>query len=73
MSDSKELTNQQPFDKAFIDAMIPHHQSAIDMARVAYEQTSDSEIKNLAQGIVNAQQKEIQQMTDWYQEWYSGG
>jgi uncharacterized protein (DUF305 family) len=73
MADPKELTNQQPFDKAFIDAMIPHHQSAIDMAQVASEQTSDSEIKNLALGIVNAQKQEIQQMTNWSQEWYPEG
>ncbi len=73
MADPKELANEQPFDKAFIDAMIPHHQSAIDMAQVAYEQTSDPEIKDLALGIVNAQQQEIEQMTDWRQEWYPGG
>jgi uncharacterized protein (DUF305 family) len=72
MTDPKELANQQPFDKAFIDAMIPHHQSAIDMAQVASEQTSDAEIKNLAQGIVTAQQQEIQQMEDWRQKWYPG-
>jgi uncharacterized protein (DUF305 family) len=53
--------------------MIPHHQSAIDMAQVASEQTSDSEIKDLALGIVIAQQQEIQQMTDWRQEWYPEG
>jgi uncharacterized protein (DUF305 family) len=73
MADPNELANQQPFDKTFIDAMIPHHQSAIDMAQVAYEQTGDPEIKDLALGIVTAQQQEIQQMTDWRQEWYPGG
>jgi uncharacterized protein (DUF305 family) len=52
--------------------MIPHHQSAIDMANVTYEQTGDSEIKNLALGIVTAQQQEIQQMIGWRQEWYPG-
>jgi uncharacterized protein (DUF305 family) len=72
MADPKELANQQPFDKAFIDAMIPHHQSAIDMANVAFEQSSDAEIKNLALGIVTAQQQEIQQMIGWRQEWYPG-
>ena len=72
MADPKELANQQPFDRAFIDAMIPHHQSAIDMANVAFEQTGDAEIKNLALGIVTAQQQEIQQMTGWRQEWYPG-
>jgi uncharacterized protein (DUF305 family) len=73
MTDPKELATQQPLDKAFIDAMIPHHQSAIDMAQVAFEQTSDPEIKDLALGIVEAQQREIQQMTGWRTEWYPGG
>ena len=73
MAAPKELANEQPFDKAFIDAMIPHHQSAIDMAQVAYEETGDSEIKDLALGIVTAQQQEIEQMTDWRKEWYPGG
>jgi len=73
MAAPKELANEQPFDKAFIDAMIPHHQSAIDMAQVAYEETGDSEIKDLALGIVTAQQQEIEQMTDWRREWYPGG
>ena len=73
MAAPKELANEQPFDKAFIDAMIPHHQSAIDMAQVAYEETGDSEIKDLALGIVTAQQQEIEQMIDWRKEWYPGG
>ena len=29
MMDPKRLSKQEPFDEAFIDAMIPHHQSAI--------------------------------------------
>ena len=73
MAAPKELANEQPFDKAFIDAMIPHHQSAIDMAQVAYEETGDAEIKELALGIVTAQQQEIEQMIDWRKEWYPGG
>jgi uncharacterized protein (DUF305 family) len=32
MMDPQQLANQKPFDEAFIDAMIPHHQSAIEMA-----------------------------------------
>ena len=66
----KELAKQEPFDKAFIDHMIPHHESAIDMARVALEDSNNTEIKEIAQAIVAAQQREIEQMKRWRQEWY---
>lgn len=71
--DPGELANQEPFDKAFIDAMIPHHASAIQMARVAHERTSDDEIKELSQNIIDAQAGEIEQMTGWRTEWYPEG
>ncbi len=73
MQDPSQLANADPFDAAFIDAMIPHHESAIEMAQVAQENTSNPQIRELAQGIVAAQQAEIQQMKDWRQEWYPGG
>ena len=60
----------EPFDLAFIDAMIPHHQSAIDAAKSAQNQATQPEIKEMAQAIINAQQKEIDQMNAWRKEWY---
>jgi uncharacterized protein (DUF305 family) len=68
--DAGELANQRPFDRAFIDAMIPHHQSAIEMANVALEESEDPEIREIALGIVDAQKREIEQMTSWRDEWY---
>ena len=59
-----------PFDKAFIDAMIPHHQSAIEAAKVAQEQAQRTEIKQLAGEIIAEQQREIEQMRQWRQAWY---
>jgi uncharacterized protein (DUF305 family) len=73
MMDPQQLANQKPFDKAFIDAMIPHHQSAIYMARVALEKSKNTKIKELAQNIISAQQREIEQMTQWRQQWYPEG
>jgi uncharacterized protein (DUF305 family) len=73
MTDPDELANKEPFDKAFIDAMIPHHQSAIEMAQVAVENSDNPQIKELAENIVSAQQKEIEQMKQWRQQWYSEG
>jgi len=46
-------------DKAFIDAMVPHHQGAIEMARVALGNAEHEEVKELSQNIVSTQQSEI--------------
>ncbi len=73
MTDPDELANKEPFDKAFIDAMIPHHQSAIEMAQVALEESDKPRIKELAKNIVTAQQREIEQMLQWRQAWYPEG
>ena len=56
-----------------MDAMIPHHESAIEMAKVAYEKSDNPQIKELAQNIMSAQQEEIEQMNRWRQQWYPEG
>ena len=73
MEDPAELANQRPFDEAFINAMIPHHQSAIDMAQVALDESDNPAIRDLAGRIVEDQTREIEQMRGWLEEWYSGG
>ena len=73
MTDPDELANKDPFDKAFIDAMIPHHESAIEMAQVAYQKSDNPEIRALAEGIVEAQTGEITQMEGWRKQWYPEG
>jgi uncharacterized protein (DUF305 family) len=73
MVDPQQLANREPFDRAFIDAMIPHHQSAIEMAVVAHEKSTIPEIRELAENIVSAQQKEIEQMEQWREDWYPEG
>jgi uncharacterized protein (DUF305 family) len=73
MMDPKRLSKQEPFDEAFIDAMIPHHQSAIYMSEVAQDEGKILEIKELAENIVSAQKREIEQMKQWRKQWYSSG
>jgi uncharacterized protein (DUF305 family) len=73
MMNPQELANREPFDKEFIDAMIPHHQSAIDMAQVALEKSENPKIKELAENIISAQKREIEQMKQWRKEWYPQG
>ena len=70
MMDAQDLAGQRPFDLAFIDAMTPHHESAIEMANVALQESENPEIREIAQGIVEAQESEIAQMEQWRAEWY---
>jgi uncharacterized protein (DUF305 family) len=57
-------------DLRFIDAMTPHHQGAVVMAKEAQQKSKRSEIKTLAADIINAQDKEIAQMKQWRKAWY---
>ena len=70
--DLGQLENAQPFDKAFIDNMIPHHESAIQMAKDARTKAQHQEIKDLAGQIIAAQQQEIDQMKAWRTQWFPG-
>ena len=71
-TDPQRLAKREPFDEAFIDAMIPHHRSAIEMARVANERSENPRIKRLAGDIISAQKREIEQMNRWREQWYPG-
>ena len=68
--DVSKLKTAKPFDKAFIEMMVPHHEGAITMAKHEISRGSDSQIRDLADRIIASQTKEIKQMKQWYQEWY---
>ncbi|MFN6456161.1 MAG: DUF305 domain-containing protein [Nostoc sp. EfeVER01] len=58
------------YDLRFIDAMIPHHQGAVEMANVAQEKSKRPEIKKLAEEIISSQDKEIAELKQWRKAWY---
>ncbi|MDQ3014962.1 MAG: DUF305 domain-containing protein [bacterium] len=58
------------FDQHFIEEMIPHRQGAMAMAELALERSKRPEIQTLAKAILEAQKKEIDQMTAWHTAWF---
>jgi uncharacterized protein (DUF305 family) len=52
-------------DADFVRGMIPHHQGAIDMAKVVLAHGKDPALKKLATSIIADQEKEIAMMRDW--------
>jgi len=73
MEDPQSLADEKPFDRAFIDNMLPHHRSAIQMANVALEESDNPQIEDLAGNIIEAQEREISQMQTWRENWYPEG
>lgn len=68
MQDGRMMQNN--IDQHFIVQMIPHHEGAIEMAKIALERSKRPEILSLARGIIEAQEKENADMRAWYKAWF---
>ncbi len=55
-------------DVDFVKSMIPHHQSAVDMAEMALEKSQDPFVRKLATDIMIGQKSEIAAMQNWLNE-----
>lgn len=55
-------------DVAFVRAMIPHHQGAIDMAKAVLQLGKDEQVKTWANQIIKAQETEISEMQEWLKQ-----
>jgi len=52
-------------DVAFVKGMLSHHKGAVAMAEVELKYGKDDSMKNLANAIISAQKREIEQMKKW--------
>jgi len=57
-------------DRDFIMMMIPHHRSAMDMAKIELRRGNRTEVKSLAKDIIASQGGEIEKMKGWLKLWY---
>lgn len=64
------LREADDFDRMFIEMMIPHHESAIDMATVELRNGQDDRLRKIATEIIAAQKREIGEMKGWSKAWY---
>ena len=64
------FTASQNIDRHFIEEMIPHHEGAIEMAKLALLRSKRPEMLSLSNGIIEAQEREINNMKGWYEAWF---
>lgn len=69
MDKQLESLSGDDYDKAFIEMMIAHHEGAVDMAKLSSPRANHEEVKQLSQGIISAQEKEIAEMKQWQIDW----
>jgi uncharacterized protein (DUF305 family) len=67
---SNSQMSSEVIDSHFIEQMIPHHEDAITMAKLALTKSQKPEVKQLAENIIKSQSQEITQMKSWYQNWF---
>jgi uncharacterized protein (DUF305 family) len=58
----------EDIDVAFVCGMIPHHQSAVNMAKAQLEHGDDTWARELAKSVIENQEQEIADMFAWLEE-----
>jgi hypothetical protein len=65
MHEDMDITFSGDTDVDFVKGMVPHHQGAVDMAKVLLKYGKDPELRKLGEEIIAAQEKEIAFMNAW--------
>ncbi|MBI4779875.1 MAG: DUF305 domain-containing protein [Oscillatoriophycideae cyanobacterium NC_groundwater_1537_Pr4_S-0.65um_50_18] len=58
------------FDLRFLDAMILHHQGAVNMAEEVLEKSDRLSLRKMAREIILVQKREVRRMQSWREAWY---
>ena len=66
---SSQAVGNNADDIAFAQGMVPHHQQAIDMAKLVPSRSQNSKVLELAKEIEAAQDPEIKKMNEWLKDW----
>lgn len=59
------------FDRQFIDMMVPHHEQAMMIGKMAEERAEHAEVKTLARKMVDDQQREVGEMKGLRKQWFA--
>ena len=70
MGQMQSIDGDRHFDKAFIEAMVPHHEQAVMMSTMVLQSADWPELRTFLQNIITTQTAEIEKMRQWYQQWY---
>jgi uncharacterized protein (DUF305 family) len=68
--DALKAVKGKEFDIAYLSQMIAHHEAAVQMAKEALKGATKAETRQEAQKVIDAQAREIEQMTRWLKDWY---
>lgn len=70
MNTSLQPLKGAEFEVSFLQQMIQHHRSAVEMAKMVADHTQRADLRQFAEKIISAQTQEIGQMTKWLADWY---
>lgn len=70
MTESLKGKTGTEFDKEFLEQMIIHHEGAVEMSKMVLTSSRNPELIKLANDIISAQNKEIEMMKEWKNNWF---
>src|SRR5947207_15013141 len=71
MNASLEPLKDAEFEQSFLQQMIQHHRSGIEMAKLVSDHTQRAELRQFADKMISNQQAEIEKMSGWLKNWYN--